>query len=297
MSYATKAKNGKTKKEVTQSMEASIIEAKQELDTKKPYSITAIAQIPEWIDLPGGGSLHMLPVRQEDQAVMAAKVKMQFEASDEYVERPWYWTVEPNPDENEEGERAWWDARSLKRSGTDEEKEWMKNYITSQQVLAAKTEDAVLFMIFVDGTSEYKTPKGDIVNLVIDEINPEFSPPKGWLLRYEHLHLQVPTNPYELKNEYVSSLLPDRTLVQTAIMRCVELSLKGGLTEEALARFRLQIQREMESNAQRASAILAKITSNPETSPESNWILDAQLQIFGVEGSEDGGIVATESVG
>lgn len=243
-----------------------------------------IAKIDDWLDLPrNSGRLYLLPIRQEDHADLAARITSQYKKTDEYVEPPYYITEQPNEKTGEPGERVLWDAKSLEKRGTPEEKEWWANYQRSQQVLAKKTEDASMFMIFVDGTYKYISPSGFEVDLRIDDIDPVFNPPSGWVMKQERMGIELPDNPYDLKYMFVSGLIPDITTSRELVLRCMELSMEGTLTEEALARFRGEVWGQMVRQAKRASEIIAKFAGTIEIPTESNGILELQSEIPGNE--------------
>ena len=264
------------------------------------YKHQKLAKIDDWLELPrNGGKLYLLPVRQEDHAGLAARITKQFENSTEYVEQPYYIATEPNQKTGEPGEKVLWDARSLEKRGTDEDKEWMKNYLRSQQVLGKKIEDASMFMIAVDGTYCYETPKGSKIDLIIDDMEPEFNPPKGWIMKQERMGVELPDNPYDLKYMFVSNLIPDVITSREIVLRCMELSLEGTLTDEAVARFRFEVRGQMVRNAQRASEAIAKFTGTSQQDSKQDGLLELQLSLSGNEnGAElEPDTVAVESVG
>lgn len=243
-----------------------------------------LAKIDDWLQLPrNGGKLYLLPVRQEDHADLAARITSQFEKTDEYVEPPFYIVEEPNQKTGEPGEKVLWDAKSLERRGSDEDKEWMKRYQQSQQILSQKIEQASMFMIAVDGTYKYETAKGSTIDLLIDDMEPEFNPPKGWIMKQERMGVELPDNPYDLKYMFVSGLIPDINFSRELVLRCMELSMEGALTDEALNRFRFEVRGQMVRQAQRVSEAITRIKTIPEMETQQDGLLELQSQVLGNE--------------
>lgn len=252
----------------------------------KPKTLHDMAKIDDWIELPNGGKLFLLPIKQQDQAELAARIETQFKQTDDYVEHPFYYSVEPT--DNDPGERVLWDDRSLDKSGTDDDKAWMIRYKKSQALLSEKQESASSFMTLVDGTYKYISPQNKEFNILIDDDNPAFNAPKGWLMKQKRLGFDADNiDPYELKYAFVSSLIPDIDTLRLVFSRVTELSMRGALTQEALNSFRRNLQREMVKNAKRLEENLSEPTETITIEGEQDRILELQQSLLGDESSQN----------
>ena len=228
--------------ENTQTEEEELVTQQETVNIIPDIYQTAV--IEDYIDLPDGGKLYLNPIRHEEHDEIASAVENAFKNDPAYVERPFYVTVQPNKRTGEPGERVFWDAEAVAAVNDDEVKKTWAAYQKSLTILKTKTEHAVMFKILIDGTHSYVAPDGTEVDLEIKNplMNPTWEAPIGWVNKFRVMGIPVPDNPFELKYKFVSALITTPTVATDIVMRCIELSLRGTLTVEAVARFRGQVR-------------------------------------------------------
>lgn len=178
----------------------------------------------------GGRRVEMQPVAQRDIEKAVAVVDREFKAKEEPVDPPWYWSVEP--DENGEGgEKVFWDAASVAKDGTEEEKAaWAKHQDTTNRLAKAREARATEIMLL----------KG-IKNEADKMPTPE------WVKEQEYWGIELPTDPRKLALEYIQSeVLKTPFDIINATKKVVLLNLNGVVKDEEIAAVEATFQDALE---------------------------------------------------
>lgn len=237
-------------------------------------------EILDYIELMNGSRLYLLPVTQADMAGKSLEAEKEFEATTGKLEQPWYWTVEPD-DKGRGGERALWTKKDVEKDGTDEEKAAWRAYEANQAQLNAFIEDKVFKFILGDGTSKLVTRAGNELDLVIDPVTYEWTPPENWLKRQNG---NAPADPYELKFLFLSPMIKDVETKRKIVSRCNLLNLRGVVTEEDLLKYDSIFRRAMAQVAEGFDAGPEGTEAGYETGGQA--LLDLQLPEVGEPGQE-----------
>lgn len=172
-----------------------------------------------FITTTAGRKVEMQPVAQRDIEKAVAVVEREFRAKNEPIDPPWYWSVEPN-EKGEGGEKIFWDAASVAKDGTAEEKEaWAKHQDATNRFERAKEERATEIMLL-------KGIKND----------EDRRPTPEWTKDQEYWGIELPTDPRKLALEYIQSeiLKTPFDLIQ-ATKKVALLNLNGVVSEEEIA--------------------------------------------------------------
>lgn len=246
-----------------------------------------IAKIDPFVELPNGGKLYLFPILQDHFNDLAFRIEEQFNASDKFVEQPYY--IIPAEDERDKAEKVFWDERSVEKSGSDEEKEWFENWKASNQTLQQEILNAQRSMVFIDGVEKYITKKGTEIDLSLEEEEPEIKLPDWWLRKQERQRINVSTyknDPYQAKYDFVSSLITNISVFKTIQNQCIMLALEGALTESSVEYFREAAQSDLAAFAQQLSSQLRDVAGKAIGGAEQDGVLELQPKKDGTSSDE-----------
>lgn len=185
-----------------------------------------------------GRRIEFQPVAQRDIERAVAVVEKEFKEKGEPLDIPWYYSIEPDENGNG-GEKVFWDAASVAKDGTTEEKEaWVKHQDAVNRLAFAKDLRATEIMLL----------KG-IKNEVDKHPTPE------WIKEQEYWGIELPTDPRKLQLEYIDSEILITPIDKIAATKKVALlNLSGVASEEDIA--------SVEATFQDAMAEAAKVFLN-----------------------------------
>lgn len=166
-----------------------------------------------------GRKVEFQPVAQRDIERAVAVVEREFKQRSEPLEAPWYYSIEPDADGNG-GEKVFWDAASVAKDGSQEEKEaWAKHQDAVNRLNMARDLRATEVMLL----------RG-IKNEVDKHPTPE------WIKEQEYWGIELPNDPRKLQLEYIDSEILITPIDKIAATKKVALlNLNGVATEEDIA--------------------------------------------------------------
>ena len=179
--------------------------------------------IRDYVELVNGAKLYLLPIGEDRLNLSDYLAEKVFSESDDYI---------PTPTYDAGGETILWDAESMDQDGTDEEKKAWVEYEESQKLFEAEKFRQRMKLALVEGTRLFVSKTGVRVELVIDDFDPEFSPPDNWAKRQTGMGIDLPDDPYDLKHLFLSAFIADLKTQQEILFRCTSLALQGYATEE-----------------------------------------------------------------
>jgi hypothetical protein len=179
-----------------------------------------------FVELPNGGKLHLLPISQSTIENISKDVKRSFEKEGRQVDTPTYTTSA--------GETIAWNKESVEKDGTDEDKQSWEEYEKTESDLTLAQEQATSEYVFLYGTRSYELPTGGVVDLIVDEITGEWTPPAGWLSMKRRSGYVLPDDGYQAKMDYLNHLISSVSIIRDIITRCLMLSMKNAVPEEFL---------------------------------------------------------------
>lgn len=186
-----------------------------------------------------GRRIEFQPVAQRDIERAIAVVEKEYRANNEPLDIPWYYSIEPDANGNG-GEKIFWDAASVAKDGTQEEKEaWVKHQDAVNRLAFAKDLRATEIMLL----------KG-IKNEVDKHPTPE------WIKEQEYWGIELPDDPRKLQLEYIDSEILITPIDKIAATKKVALlNLNGVASEEDIASVEATFQDAM---AEAASVFLSQ---------------------------------------
>lgn len=146
------------------------------------------SKLEDFVKLPNGGTLYLLPLQEAELQQIALRVKADFEARGEPINPPTYKT--------EADETFVWDAASVLADGTEEDKQAFLEYTNAATRLLTAQEKQAIYYVFTEGTSRYVSPAGKEILLAVDPVDDVWEPPTGWLARRLAQGYVRPANAY-----------------------------------------------------------------------------------------------------
>lgn len=239
--------------------------------------MTKKTELLDYVVLMNGSKLHLLPITQLDLQIKTAEAEKEFEPLK--VEQPSYWTVEPDAD-GKGGERVFWTKKDVEKDGSPEEKAAWKTYELNQAQQNTFVEELVFKFILAEGTSKLTTGQGNELDLVIDPVTFEWTPPEAWRKR---LNGNAPDDPYEMKFLYLAPMVKDTETRRKIVSRCTLLAMKGVVMEEDLAKYDAIFQRAMAEVGRGFDQIIEELESGGISGEQAP--LELQLQNDGIASS------------
>lgn len=178
----------------------------------------------------GGRKVEMQPVAQRDIEKAVAVVDREFKERKEPIDPPWYWSVEPD-EKGEGGEKIFWDAASVAKDGTAEEKEaWAKHQDATNRLAQAREARATEIMLLKGLKNEE-----------------DRRPTPEWTAEQSYWGIELPTEPRKLTLEYIQSevLKTPFDLIQ-ATKKVMLLNLDGVVSQEEIASVEATFQNVVE---------------------------------------------------
>lgn len=246
--------------------------------------MTKKTELLDYVLLMNGSKLHLLPITQLDLQVKTAEAEKEFEP--QKLEQPSYWTVEPDAD-GKGGERVFWTKKDVEKDGTDEEKAAWKAYELNQAQQNTFIEELVFKFILAEGTSKLTTGQGNELDLVIDPVTFEWTPPEAWRKR---LNGNAPDDPYEMKFLYLAPMVKDTETRRKIVSRCTLLAMKGVVMEEDLAKYDAIFQRAMAEAGRGFDALIEELESGSISGEQATLEL-----LVPADGATDGAGLETDT--
>lgn len=186
-----------------------------------------------------GRRVEFQPVAQRDIERAVAVIEREFKSNSEPLDVPWYYSIEPDENGNG-GEKVFWDAASVAKDGSQEEKEaWAKHQDAINRLNMAKDLRATEIMLL----------RG-IKNEVDKHPTPE------WIKEQEYWGIELPDDPRKLQLEYIGSEILITPIDKIAATKKVALlNLNGVASEEDIASVEATFQDAM---AEAASVFISQ---------------------------------------
>lgn len=198
-----------------------------------------------------GQRVEFQPVAQRDIERAVAVVEREFRERGEPLDPPWYWSIEPD-ESGQGGEKVFWDAASVAKDGTKEEKEaWAKHQDAVARLGKAQEQRGTELMLL----------RG-IKNEADKKPTPE------WVKDQEYWGIELPTDPRKLSLEYIQSeVLKTPFDIINATKKVILLNLEGVVKDEEVKAVEATFQNAMEEAAQvfigeRLINLTARISAN-----------------------------------
>ena len=221
----------------------------------------------DFITLPNGSKLYLMPITQAD--LQGINIIVEKEFADEPIKPPTYTT---KADEIFE-----WDKESIqlenKRERTGEElEEWNQTleawdkHEQALQRMAQEIDQRITRFVLTESPRLYQTKRGTEFDLTIDDLEPEWEPPQAWLKRQQSTKGYVlPDDPYERKYDFVASLINDTETMFRIVAKANSLAMKGAITDEGVSKMEATFLSQMGAtlSKQEAQVIAALETVNP----------------------------------
>jgi hypothetical protein len=243
----------------------------------------------DYVELMNGSKLYLAAISQRDWELKIIEAERAF--APQLMEQPFYWTVEPD-EKGRGGEKALWTAADVEKDGTEAEKAAWAAYEQNQAERSRFIDDYTFEFILKECTARLVTPAGNELNLTIDPVTYEWQPPEAWLKRQAG---DLPTDPYELKFLYLSSMIKDIYTRRELVLRMRFLYLRGVVSEEDYSRMADLFRRAMAAEGRRSGTLLEQSTPGDEAGESAS--LDVQLSQVGNESSPILGNRVTEPMG
>ncbi|MHA2069369.1 MAG: hypothetical protein ACXABY_33835 [Candidatus Thorarchaeota archaeon] len=213
----------------------------------------ATKKVVDYVTLPNGGKLYLLPISQADIQGITLNVEKKWKEDGEPIDIPTYSTSI--------GEVIEWDKESIEKDGSPEEKEAWSLHELSIKRMHIERNQKIAYFVLTESPKKYETAKGSTFPLVIDDLEPEWEPPQTWLKRQQKIaSYELPDDPYDRKYDFVSSLLGEASLVFGIISKATALAMRGAVTDEGVAKIEATFQGAMETEQRKAEPrVLAAI--------------------------------------
>lgn len=219
-----------------------------------------------------GRKVEFQPVAQRDIERAVAAIEREFKQRGEPLEAPWYYSIEPDENGNG-GEKVFWDAASVAKDGTQEEKEaW------------AKHQDAVNRLAF---TKDLRATEIMLLKGIKNEADKHPTP--EWIKEQEYWGIELPSDPRKLQLEYIDSeilITPIDKIMATK--KVALLNLNGVASEEDIASVEATFQDAMAEAARTfiSQNLTGLAPRNGKSGTEQVGSVDVQPGIQGDESSE-----------
>lgn len=166
-----------------------------------------------------GRRVEFQPVAQRDIEKAVAVIEREFKARGEPLDPPWYYSIEPD-DNGNGGEKVFWDAASVAKDGTVEDKEaWVKY------------QDAVTRLAFA---RDLRATEVMLLRGIKNEVDKRPTP--EWIKEQEYWGIELPSDPRKLQLEYIDSEILIAPIDKIAATKKVALlNLNGVASEEDIA--------------------------------------------------------------
>lgn len=166
-----------------------------------------------------GRKVEFQPVAQRDIERAIAVIEREFNQRGEPLEAPWYYSIEPDANGNG-GEKVFWDAASVAKDGSQEEKEaWVKHQDAVNRLAMAKDLRATEVMLLRGIKNEE-----------------DKRPTPEWIKEQEYWGIELPSDPRKLQLEYIDSEILITPIDKiTATKKVALLNLQGVASEEDIA--------------------------------------------------------------
>lgn len=176
-----------------------------------------------------GRRVEFQPVAQRDIEKAVAVIEREFKARGEPLDPPWYYSIEPDANGNG-GEKVFWDAASVAKDGTVEDKEaW------------AKYQDAVTRLAFA---RDLRATEVMLLRGIKNEVDKRPTP--EWIKEQEYWGIELPSDPRKLQLEYIDSEILIAPIDKIAATKKVALlNLNGVASEEDIASVEATFQNAM----------------------------------------------------
>jgi hypothetical protein len=207
------------------------------------------SSIQDFVVFPNGAKLYLLPISEADVQGIALKVRAEFEAQDKPINPPTY-TTEAN-------ELFEWDAESIEKDGSEEDKQKWLDYQLAINEFNQAQEYRTMFFVLTESPYKFVSSRGNEIDLTIDEIEGQWQPPEFWLKNQVKSGYILPTDPYQCKYDFLNSIIKGVELKREIITKAIALNLRGIVSDEGIAKY--------EATFRRAMAVSAKETEQKIT--------------------------------
>ena len=136
-------------------------------------------KLQDFIELPGGSKLYLLPISEADIQGIVLDIKRRFEEKGLPLDPPTYKTPAEEVIE--------WDAESVEKDGADEDKKAWAEHEEAIQLFNQEQVLKISYFILTESPYRLITAKGHKIDLVIDEVEGDWMPPQIWLERHKKL--------------------------------------------------------------------------------------------------------------